>query len=236
MGLQFQNPGEKHAMPSEHNQIIQVMLVNDLPIVAWGLERLIESQRPRLGLVGTASSHDEALSMLDSAPADVILVDLDGGNPVQGISGLLDRAHLKVLALTSSPDTRLADSAMLAGASGIVSKSEPVGVLLKAIEDIHAGEICVDLSTARRIFLELSRRKHAEHTDPERQKITLLTRRERLVVAEVAHDAASMGRDIAQRLHISENTLRNHLSSIYAKLGLGSRLELYAYAHRHELT
>jgi two-component system nitrate/nitrite response regulator NarL len=53
------------------------------------------------------------------------------------------------------------------------------------------------------------------------------------VVADIARNASAIERDIAQRLHISEHTLRNHLTSIYAKLGLGNRLELYAYANRH---
>jgi two-component system nitrate/nitrite response regulator NarL len=220
-------------MQTEGDGAIRVLLVNDLPIVAWGLERLIESQQPRLELAGTATSQDEALRLLGAAPADVIVVDLDGGYGAHGIADLRDASRAKVLALTASPDIRLRDSAVLAGASGILGKIEPVAVLLKAIEKIHAGELWIDRAATGRIFVELARRKAAENADPEQRKIALLTRREGRVVAEIARDASAIGRDIAQRLHISEHTLRNHLTSIYAKLGLGNRLELYAYANRH---
>ena len=67
-------------------------------------------------------------------------------------------------------------------------------------------------------------------------RIASLTRRERQTVAEIAKDASANGRVIAQRLEISKNTLRNHLNSIYAKLGLSSRLELFAFAKLHMVT
>ena len=138
--------------------------------------------------------------------------------------------------MTAEHDVALHDAAVLAGACGVLRKTEPVETLLKAIECVHSGEIWVDRMAAGRIFLELARRKKVEpQPDPEAAKIGLLTRKERLTVAEVARDASATPHQIAERLHISENTLRNHLTSIYAKLGLVNRLELHAYAHRHGL-
>lgn len=138
--------------------------------------------------------------------------------------------------MTAEHDVALHDAAVLAGACGVLRKTEPVETLLKAIECVHSGEIWVDRMAAGRIFLELARRKKVEpQPDPEAAKIGLLTRKERLTVAEVARDASATPHQIAERLHISENTLRNHLTSIYAKLGLANRLELHAYAHRHGL-
>ncbi len=212
---------------------IQVLLVSDLPIVSWGLERLIESQQPRMTLAGTAASHEEALQRLGTTPVDVVLVDLDGHNVIAGITALSAVSQAKVIGLTLSNDDEFRDSAVLAGASGIVRKFESVTVLIKAIEKVSAGELWLDRSTTNRVFIEMARRKAEEKANPARQRIASLTRQERRVAAAIAQDASAIGRDLAERLHISESTLRNHLTSIYAKLDLGNRLELYAFATRH---
>lgn len=219
-------------MHEHDDEPIRVLLVSDLAIVAWGLERLIDSLSPRLGLVGAAAGYDEALPLVGAGTVDVIVVDLDGGLTAHGIGVLREASEAKILALTVSGHVGLRDSAVLAGASGVVSKSEPVSVFANAIEKIHAGELWLDRAATNRIFLELARRKAA---DPEQKKIVLLTRKERWVIAEIARDASTTGRDIARTLHISEHTLRNHLTSIYSKLELRSRLALYAYALRHKI-
>ena len=87
--------------------------------------------------------------------------------------------------------------------------------------------------------MELTRQKAAHAKDPEKQKIAMLTVRERQTerqtISAMASDASAQGRVFAERLNISEHTLRNHLTSIYSKLGLSNRLDLYAYAHKHGL-
>ena len=84
-------------------------------------------------------------------------------------------------------------------------------------------------------FVEMARQANGEARDPERMKIATLTARERQTIMAVAGDAAAPGKVIAGRLCISEHTLRNHLSSIYGKLGVANRLDLYAYATKHRL-
>jgi DNA-binding CsgD family transcriptional regulator len=81
----------------------------------------------------------------------------------------------------------------------------------------------------------MARQSAAHANDPERLKIATLTARERQTIAAVAGDAAAPGKVLAGRLCISEHTLRNHLSAIYGKLGLSNRLDLYAYATKHQL-
>lgn len=212
---------------------IRVMLVNDFPIVGWGLERLVESRHPALALAGSVNTCAEALRALKQQATDVILVDIDGNHGHDSIKDLLAGSSARVLALTGSSSSNQLDSAVLAGASGVVRKSEPVDVLLKAIERVHQGEIWVDRAAAGRIFVELARRTAGQPKNPELNKIARLTRKERKTVAEIARDASASSRQIAERLHISEHTLRNHLTAIYAKLELSSRVELYAYANRH---
>lgn len=216
---------------------IGVLLVNEFPVVAWGLERLVETKGPAMVVHGVAATHVEAMAILSDAVPDVMIVDVDGEHGFESIEALQAASSAKILALTASREADVHDRAVLAGACGVVRKSEPVAVLLKAIERVHMGEIWIDRIAAGRIFFELARKKNAEQEkDPEAAKIALLTRKERATVAEVAQDASATPRQIAEQLHISEYTLRNHLTSIYAKLGLGSRLELYAYARRHGIT
>ncbi len=97
-------------------------------------------------------------------------------------------------------------------------------------------EIWIDRNATSRIFLELARKKAASANQPEQQKIASLTRRERQTIAALASDASAPGKLVAERLHISEHTLRNHLTSIYGKLAVSNRLALYAYAQKHGLT
>lgn len=141
----------------------------------------------------------------------------------------------KLLLVTSSTDHAWMDSAVMAGVRGVVRTGEPPEALLKAIEKVDEGELWIDRGATSRIFMEMARQKAAERDDPDRSKIATLTLRERQTIAAVASDAAAPGKVIADRLCISEHTLRNHLSSIYNKLGVCNRLDLYAFATRHSL-
>ena len=90
-------------------------------------------------------------------------------------------------------------------------------------------------AAAGRLFVEISRRDAPPKPDPEHRKIDSLTDREREIVAAATANAGANARAIAESLGISESTLRNHLTSIYSKLGVDSRLALFAYAHKHDL-
>src|SRR6185369_11747446 len=208
---------------------IQVHLVAQ-PMVSWGLERLVQSAHPRLEVMGMAATAAESLPMLERNPPDVVVLDLDGDEPSEALAELQARTRAKILVLTGSPDR-----AMLAGVRGVVKKREPPATLLKAIEKVHEGELWIDRGATSRIFMEMARQKVAEKNDPEKSKISTLTMRERQTIIAVASDASAPGKVIAGRLCISEHTLRNHLTSIYSKLGLSNRLDLYAYASKHSL-
>lgn len=214
---------------------IRILLVDDHRSVLWGLEKLIEGEAPRMAVIGKATSTQDALRLLDELRPDLILLDLDlgGESGVSAIPTLIGKSSAKVLVLTGSRDSSLHDSAMLAGAMGVVEKGESAETILKAIQKVHDGEVWLDRSSTGRIFLELSRGKAAGAVDPAQKKIASLTPRERQIVAEIGGDAAAGSRVIAERLHISEHTLRNHIASIYEKLEVSSRLELFAFAGKH---
>ena len=98
-------------------------------------------------------------------------------------------------------------------------------------------EVWLDRASTGRLLVELSRRSAgAPPPTPEQQRIATLTLREREIIAVMAAHAGATAKAIAQKLHISEHTLRNHLTSIYEKLDVANRLELFAFAHQHDLT
>jgi DNA-binding NarL/FixJ family response regulator len=202
-------------------------------MACWGLERLVQTAQPRMELAGTATSINEALPAMQKYPPDVIVIDVDG--VLDGIDQLHHKSRAKVLVLAGSQNAGLLDQAVLAGVRGVVKQSDSPSTLLKAIEKVHEGELWIDRGATSRIFMEMAKQKAAQGTDPESSKIATLTGRERQTIAAVASDAAAPAKVIARRLCISEHTLRNHLTSIYSKLELSSRLDLYAYATRHSL-
>lgn len=221
-------------MPVGHTPSVKVHLIA-LPLIRWGLEQLLRGAHPQFETVSTASSVAESLPLLERQAPDVVVLDLDGTEGPESIADLQSRTRAKLLVLTASHDLALLDRVVMAGVRGVVKKCEPPQILIKAIEKVHEGELWIDRGAAGRIFLEMARQKAAQRNDPQKSKIATLTSRERQTIAAVAGDASAPGKVIASRLCISEHTLRNHLTSIYSKLGLSSRLDLYAYATRHSL-
>ena len=223
-------------MSTGQNQPIQVLLVA-LPLVAWGLERLVESAQPRLALAGSAASVADSLVNRGLRTSDVVVVDLDGEQGTEPLVLLHGQTSARILAVTGSPHEALHDEAVMAGARGVVDKrdADAAQTLLKAIEKVHLGEIWIDRNATSRIFMELARRKAASVQNPDKQKIASLTRRELQALTMLASDPGNSSRDVAEKLFISEHTLRNHVTSIYSKLGLANRVDLYAFAQRNGL-
>ncbi len=216
---------------------IRVLLIDDHRSVLWGLEKLIDSHKPKMQVVGKFTSFAEASPQLQKLQPDVILLDLDlgGEQGIDVVPQLIPLTPAKILILTGSRDTALHDRCIIAGAKGVLQKEESPETILTAIERVNEGQLWMDQDRMGRIILELSRKKSAEDSDPEHKKIASLTPRERDIVAAVTTHSGATGSDVAKALFISESTLRNHLSSIYAKLELTNRLELWDYAHQHGL-
>jgi DNA-binding NarL/FixJ family response regulator len=211
---------------------VQVYLIAP-PVACWGLERLVQTAHPRLELAGAASTIAEALPAIEKRAPDVIVADLDG--ELDSIAQLQQKSRSHILILAGSHANQGLDNAVLAGVRGVVKKNDSPAILLKAIEKVHEGELWIDRGASGRIFMEMARQKAAQGSDPEKTKIATLTGRERQTIVAIASDASAPAKVIARRLCISEHTLRNHLTSIYSKLDLTSRLDLYAYAARHSL-
>ena len=225
------------ADPDSPTDTIRVLLVDDHQSILWGLVKLIEGEHPKMTIVGIASTAAEALAKAGQQQPDVILLDIDLGTGKSGLDILPDlKRHCsgKVLILTGVRDQAVRDQAVFEGARGVVVKEEPAEVILKAIERVHAGEIWLDQHTVNNVLKRVAGRKE-EPVSPEAAKIASLTRKEREIIAALVKEGGSTNKRIADHLNISEHTLRNHLSSIYGKLHVANRLELYMYATQHGL-
>jgi two-component system nitrate/nitrite response regulator NarL len=127
---------------------------------------------------------------------------------------------------------RTRERAVLAGARGVIHKSEPAEVILKAIERVHAGEPWLDRAAMGRVLQTFSRQQGRQNEQPPQASLTAA---ERKVVATVVRQKSAPNKVIAAALHLSEHTLRNHLSSIYGKRGINRRVDLVLHAMEHGL-
>lgn len=211
---------------------IRVLLVDDHRSVLWGLEKLIGSAKPLMQLVGVAASGREALAAAEQHRPDVILLDLDlgDGSGLDLLPDLLRDGDTKVLILTGARDPEVREVAVLRGARGMVHKTESAEMILSAIKCVSRGEIWLDRATTAKVIAALSAAGGQKRTDAEDSPMAALTQKERDIVAAVVKHKGAPIKVIADALCLSSHTVRNHLASIYSKLGVHSRLELFMYA------
>jgi len=213
---------------------IKVFLVDDHLTILWGLERLIESATPGMAVVGQASNRAELFARVPGASPDVILLDLDlnGEKALDFLEELNQQSPARVLVLTGTSDPLVHQQAIIQGARGVIHKQEPASTILRAIERVHDGEIWLDRHSVGHVLQALARGQKA---DPEASKIAALTPKERHIIDMLMNEKGARNKVLADKLHMSEHTLRNHLTAIYSKLQVAGRLELYLYATSHHL-
>lgn len=197
------------------------------PVVAAGIRRLLEHHE-NLEVVGDYASLEDALAACDRS--DVVLIDTDCEEiSLRAVPALAHACKSRILVFTSATDAAVHTRAIELGAAGVVTKTEAATVVVRAILKVHAGELWLDRSRAAAVLSRAMRRGK----DPEALKIESLTRREREIVALVGEGLRNAA--VAERLFISEATVRNHLTSILSKLELSDRFDLAVYAFRHDL-
>lgn len=224
-------------MLSTHPRPIRVFLVDDHKTTLWGLERLIDSASPQMEVAGTACNRREMLAGVVDARPDIIVLDLDlgGENAAECLPDLLRETEAQVLILTGARDARVHEDAIMRGARGVVGKEETAEVLVRAIKKVHEGEVWLDRAAIGRVLHAIAAGR-GQPRDPEAKKIAGLTPKEREVIAALVTHAGAKTRVIAEGLHMSEHTLRNHLSVIYSKLDVRCRMDLFIYAIDHGLS
>jgi DNA-binding NarL/FixJ family response regulator len=224
------------ATASPDNNPIRVLLVGDHTVVRVGLKLLIESY-PDMTVVGQTGTNGDAVAVANNAQPNIILVDVTNGTDAEltCLPKLLSAAReARALVLTGEVEAKINHRAVELGAMGVIQKTKDPDILIKAIRKVHSGEAWLDRVTTASVLTELSRRSSREDRDrSESDDIALLTKRERDVINLVAQGLKN--RQIAERLSISDITVRHHLTSIFGKLGVADRFELIIYAYRHGL-
>ena len=202
---------------------IRVMLVDDHKTMLWGLEKLINGAATPMEVVATASDIGSALALVETLTPDVIVLDVDLGGSCSTCA----------MMFSGTRDQEVLTRAVRSGARGVLGKEASAEVLVDSISRVHRGELCLDQALLGSMLGALP--KPAPVAEPEAGKIAMLTQKERKIVNMMVEGNGALNKEIAQRAFISEQTLRNHLTSIYGKLDVANRLELYVYATRHGL-
>lgn len=207
---------------------IHIMLVETQQVVLWALERLIEAEKPRMEVVAKASNGTDAARLASEFQPDVVLLDLrvDGGNGADLVASLAGAKHTRVIIYTAERDLATVDRAILNGARGLVRKEESTANLLSAISKVHAGQLWLDREITSRIFTEFTRPAGLATVDPAAARIASLTPKELAIVRALSKKLGCSNSELSAALFISEHTLRNHLTSIFAKLDVANRCGL----------
>jgi two-component system nitrate/nitrite response regulator NarL len=215
---------------------IRILIVDDHPTMLWGLERLIGSQGPAMEVVATAASPEDALAQGAKHRPDLVLLDLNLGerSGLEVVPELMAQGA-QVLVLTGERSDEVMDKAVQLGVRGVLRKDASADMVLKAVHKVHQGELWLDRLTLGRVLHGLMEPRAGQRPCPEKEKQSQLTQREQKIIEVILDGRGAGNKALASRLFISEHTLRNHLSSIYHKLGVANRLELYVYAITHHL-
>jgi DNA-binding NarL/FixJ family response regulator len=215
--------------------VIRVVLVDDQELVRTGF-RLVLGGQPDLEVVGEAGDGAEAIEVAGQTRPDVVVMDvrmprMDGVEATRRIRSSADAP--RVLILTTFDLDEYVYEAIRAGASGFLLKDTGARNLIDAIRIVHSGEAVVAPSTTRRLFDRFA--TLADSRRPDRREVpgVPLTAREVEVLREVALGLSNA--EIADKMFLSEATVRTHVSHILGKLGLRDRVQAVVYAYEMRL-
>jgi DNA-binding NarL/FixJ family response regulator len=217
---------------------VRVLLADDQALVRTGFRMVLASQ-PDLEVVGEAADGDQAVHRTRALDPDVVLMDvrmphLDGVEATRRIADQAPRS--RVLILTTFDLDEYAFAGLRAGASGFLLKDVPPEQLIDAVRAVAAGDAVVAPRVTQRLLETFAgqlpvdglRRAPGEHP-----ALAALTPREREVLLEVA--AGRSNREIADRLVLTEATVKTHVGRILAKLDLRDRVQVVVFAYRNGL-
>ena len=199
---------------------IRVLIADDHPVFRYGMRAILAAE-PGTELVGEATSGEEAVELTEGLDPDVILMDLNmpGVNGIEATRRILEKnPRMGILMLTMFEDDDSVFAAMRAGARGYLLKGADGVETIRAIRAVAGGEAIFGPTIARRLtqyFAPPRRDSRALQPFPE------LTERERDILALIAQGYTNA----ADRLYLSPKTVRNYVSSIFAKLQVADRAQ-----------
>lgn len=206
---------------------ITVFLLDDHEIVRRGLRELLETT-PDIEVVGESGLAKEAARRIPALRPDVAIFDarLPDGSGIEACRQVRSvDPTIKGLILTSYDDEDALATAVLAGASGYLLKDIRSNGLIDAIRRIAAGENLLDTEPARTLA---ERWHHDGDLDP---RLRVLTGQERLILEHLAQGMTN--RQIGEKMHLAEKTVKNYVTSVLAKLGMERRTQAAVYAATH---
>ncbi len=210
---------------------MKVIICDDQAIVRDGLEMLLKLEAD-IDVVGTAEDGAEAVEMVAKESPDLVLMDLKMPvmNGVEATRQIRAKyPEVKVLVLTTYDDDEWVFDAINAGASGYLLKDTPRDEVVKVIRGTVSGKVYLDPSVAGKVIEQVSN----QSTQPLTMITDKLTEREIEVLRLLAKGLNN--KDIAERLFLSEGTVRNHVSTILSKLGVSDRTQAAVIALQHGL-
>ncbi len=218
-------------------RLYRIFIVDDNTNHSAGIRQLIEME-PGMKVVGIATSGNEAVQKLSKVETDIILMDMnmpemDGISTIEKIVEL--KPNVKILALTGYDDPDLVFRAMQTGAKGYILKTMVTSQLRQAILEISHGKVFLPTTLATKFFDEFQNQQtKTERPDPVRQALlNYLTNREKEVLALLTEGITYKG--VADRLVISETTVKTHVNNIFQKLQVNDRTQAVLYALKHGL-
>jgi two-component system nitrate/nitrite response regulator NarL len=215
-------------------QEIRILLADDHPIFRDGLKRLLEAE-PGLKVIAEASNGTEAVRLVKQVKPDLLLLDLS--MPQQtGIEAIRELGSLgastRIILLTAAVEKSQIVEALQLGARGVVLKDSATQLLIQAIRVVMAGEYWVGREQVSNLVQYLRTLMQSTAQEARQRKFGLTPRELEIVSAVVAGFA---NKEIAEHFKISEDTVKHHLSNIFDKLGVSTRLELALFAVNQSL-
>jgi two-component system, NarL family, response regulator LiaR len=211
--------------------VIRILICDDQEIVCEGLSKILSADK-ELSVVGIANDGSEAVTLATQLQPDLVLMDLkmpgvNGIHATRQIHQLFPK--ISILILTTYDDDEWLFDAVRSGASGYLLKDTPRMDLIAAVKGTVEGKTFVDPAVAGKLMADIAQR--SDQTKSTLQD--LLTERETEILVLIAKGYNN--NDIAQRLYLSEGTVKNYSSAIFSKLNVTDRTQAAILAYRHGL-
>ena len=211
-------------------RMIRVMVADDHPIVREGIRRLLALEKD-IEVVAEAGDGHETLEKLNQVHPDILILDLRMPG-MDGLAVLQTLQHVKggarIIILTASEDKNEWVQAMKLGCAGILVKQTAPELIVKSIRKVYAGEIWLDSNTTAAVIRQFATAEELASGAARPRARSPLSAREQEIVALVSQGYRN--REMAEKMFISEQTVKNHLHNIFDKLAVSDRLELALYA------
>jgi DNA-binding NarL/FixJ family response regulator len=211
---------------------LRLMLVDDHEVVRSGLRTMLEAAGD-MRVIAEAGTVVDAIADAERVRPDVIVMDvrLADGSGIEATREIrARRPEARVIMLTSFADDEALFASIMAGASGYVLKQIRGGDLVRAIRSVGQGQSLLDPAVTATVLERLRKGKHLLRDE----RLARLSAQEERILVLVAEGHTN--REIGLRLKLAEKTVKNYVSTILSKLGVGRRTEAAAYLARHTNT